>query len=166
MWRGVRGVCIGSVVLATSVAASAHDGAAGVFKERMNGMETLKAAMTSGRDMLRGATVFDADALRQDAERIAAHSGKAMTRLFPVGSLDHPTEAKAEIWADWDRFTDSAAHPETPALLTEGGSPFTRACAIRGDRTAMITKTTGLALTDAASAIGCSLDLCAVALGR
>ena len=64
-------------------------------------MKTLRA-------MMRGSQAYDAERVRAHAGAIARHAGEKLTALFPEGSLDHPTRAKSAIWADWDRFAESA----------------------------------------------------------
>lgn len=84
--------------------AVAHSGATGVVKERMDLMKAIGGAMKSLTEMMRSEKPYDAQRVRADAEIIVQHGGDAMTALFPEGSLEMPSEAKAEIWQDWDRF--------------------------------------------------------------
>ncbi|UUX51613.1 cytochrome c [Nisaea acidiphila] len=85
--------------------AAAHSGASGVVKERMEAMEAIGAAMKSLAGMLRGATGYDADAVRNAAAKISAHGGEKLTGLFPKDSIDGPSEATPAIWDDWERFS-------------------------------------------------------------
>lgn len=82
----------------------AHEGAKGVVKERMLAMEQVGEAMKDITAMIRGQKDYDAVALAASARLISEHGGPALTRLFPEGSLEAPTEALPEIWADWTRF--------------------------------------------------------------
>ena len=56
------------------------------------------------RSMMRGAQPYDADAVSEAAGIIRSHAGDALTDLFPEGSLNHPSEAKPDIWTDWSEF--------------------------------------------------------------
>ncbi len=98
-------VALGS---ATALVASAHEGATGIVGERMRAMEEVGDAMKVITAMFRGQTDYDADVVSEAAEVIAGHGGEQLTRLFPDGSLDHPTEALPTIWQDWDRFESLA----------------------------------------------------------
>lgn len=95
----------------------AHGGATGIVKERMDAMGDMKDSMKEVSDMFKGKTAYDANKVRASAEVLKAHSGTALTKLFPEGSLQHPTEAKAIIWDEWDRFSKLADHLGT---LSEG----------------------------------------------
>lgn len=82
----------------------AHEGAQGVVKERMMAMESVGEAMKDITAMIRGQTAYDPAAMAARARMISGHGGLALTRLFPEGSLEMPSEALPEIWADWTRF--------------------------------------------------------------
>ena len=86
----------------------AHSGAEGIVKERMMKMKTIGKAMKSMAVMIRNKTSFDPDKARIHALTIKNHSGKALTDLFPEGSLQQPTEAKPEIWSEWQEFEEPA----------------------------------------------------------
>ncbi|WP_286240818.1 c-type cytochrome [Neptuniibacter halophilus] len=95
----------------------AHGGATGVVKQRMDLMEDMKDAMKSVAAMFKGQTPYDADRVRAAAEVIRRHSGEHMTRLFPEGSLQHPSEAKPEIWEEWQRFSEMS---QRLGVISEG----------------------------------------------
>ena len=101
----------------SSAVVMAHGGATGIVKERMDAMGDMKDSMKEVSDMFKGKVPYDANKVRTAAEVIKGHSGNALTKLFPEGSLQHPTEAKAVIWKEWNRFTKLANHLET---LSEG----------------------------------------------
>ncbi|GAB5373767.1 MAG: cytochrome c [Acuticoccus sp.] len=94
--------------LSISAVAVAHTGATGVVKERMDQMMAIGDANKALRAMFAGEAPYDAAAVAENAETIRAHSGEAIISLFPEGSLDGPTEAKPEIWEDWDEFANLA----------------------------------------------------------
>ena len=56
-----------------------------------------------------------ADRVKAGARLIAGHAGEKITMLFPEGSNQHPSEASAEIWTDWKRFSELAIDLETTA---------------------------------------------------
>lgn len=109
-----------SAVIATvSIAGAvwAHSGATGVVKERMDGMMAMGKSVKEITPMMRGKTDYDAERIRAFAEEVRQHSGEAMTKLFPEGTTGAPSEAKPNIWTDWDEFAALAAQLET---LSEG----------------------------------------------
>ncbi|MAS04790.1 MAG: cytochrome C [Ahrensia sp.] len=107
----------GAIGLASIVAAYAHGGATGIVKERMEAMGTMSDVVKALSAMMRGETAYNADAVRDGAETIRRHAGEALTGLFPEGSGGEPSEAKAEVWSNWDEFSALAAQLET---LSEG----------------------------------------------
>lgn len=120
--RSMVTILLLAFVAATAVA---HTGATGIVKERMDQMEDLKGAMKALAAMMRGKDAYDPEAVRRHAGLIADHGGEAMTRLYPEGSLDHPTEALAAIWTDWGRFNDDAEtmRDYAIALAAAAGNP-------------------------------------------
>lgn len=125
---------VASVVSIVAVtAAFAHGGATGIVKERMDAMIALGKAAKSLSSMMRGQDDYDAGTVRAAAAEIEAHAGDAMTKLFPEGSEGMPSEARAEIWSDWNTFSELAMRLETLAVglqaaagngveMTNGGS--------------------------------------------
>ncbi|MFA3920677.1 c-type cytochrome [Ruegeria hyattellae] len=102
------GAVVASVLAVINQSVFAHGGATGVVKERMDGMGVMKEAMRVLTPMMRGQVDYDAAVVRERSEDISRHAGEALTRLFPEGSLDAPSEAKPEIWQDWDAFSAMA----------------------------------------------------------
>lgn len=95
-------------VLATSGLATlalAHGGATGIVKERMDGMMAMSEAIKSLSAMMRGDTEYDANAVRESADVIKSHAGEALTALFPEGSVSDVSEAKSDIWSEWETFS-------------------------------------------------------------
>jgi len=96
-----------AVALSATVASGlvlAHGDATGVVKERMELMKELKGAMKSLSKMFSGEATYDAAKVREAAAVLEAAAGEKLTRLFPQGSLHEPSEAKPEIWQEWQRF--------------------------------------------------------------
>ncbi len=94
-----------------------HSGAAGDVEKRMAGMSAMQKQIKALAPIMRGLADYDADAVRAAADTVLAHSGEALTALFPEGSNVHPSEALDTIWDDWDRF---AALAEALATTAEG----------------------------------------------
>lgn len=97
--------------------ALAHGGATGIVKQRMDAMVVISKAAKSLSDMMRGKTAYDSVAVREGAAKIRTHAGQAMTALFPENTGGGPSEARPEIWADWEEFRVLA---ERLAVLAEG----------------------------------------------
>lgn len=91
---------------ATIAAAFAHSGATGIVKQRMDAMGKMAKAMEALTSIMRGDVAYDAQKVKENASVIKAHSGNAISSLFPEGSLNKPSVAKAEIWSDWDVFVE------------------------------------------------------------
>ncbi|WP_417690857.1 c-type cytochrome [Roseibium sp.] len=109
----IAGACCCATVLGGSLAllsapGFAHGGATGVVKARMDLMGDLGKAMKSLGGMARGKTSYNAEEAMIAGESLNAHGGNALTDLFPEGSLEGPSEAREEIWTDWDRFAQFA----------------------------------------------------------
>ena len=82
----------------------AHGGATGIVKERMDGMVAMSKATKAITPMMRGNVEYNAEAIREYARTIEEHAGEAMTKLFPEGSGGMPSEAKDDVWTDWEQF--------------------------------------------------------------
>ncbi len=102
-----------AAVTLTAGLALAHGGATGIVKERMDGMVALQKAVKAVTPIMRGQVDYDANAVRAFAAAVAAHSGDAMTRLFPEGSGGKPSEAKDAVWSQWEEFEALALELET-----------------------------------------------------
>ncbi len=95
---------------------SAHVGATGIVKERMDAMSAIGQAMKTIGGDLKSTDRYDLAGIALAAEKIAAHGGQAMTELFPAGSLKAPSEASPAIWTDWTRFSEIASELQASAL--------------------------------------------------
>jgi cytochrome c556 len=98
-----------------TLAAFAHSGATGVVRERMDAMMEMGKAVKTVTPMMSGETAYDAEAVRAAAETFRRHGGETMTSLFPEGSGDAPSEAKAAIWSEPERFAALADRLEVYA---------------------------------------------------
>lgn len=105
----------GVIVAGAAVSASvfAHSGATGIVGERMGHMKMLSDAMKQLTPMFTGKAPYDAAKVRNLANTVKDHGGATMTALFPEGSIKPPSEAKPEIWTDWQTFQALADQLET-----------------------------------------------------
>lgn len=110
--------------LATCLAslAFAHQGATGIVKERMDQMGSIAKAMKGIGAMFKGAVDYDAEQVRALARDVAASGGTKMSVLFPKDSLQHPSEARPEIWTDWDTFSTRADEMQAAAVALANGA--------------------------------------------
>ncbi|MCW8915507.1 MAG: cytochrome c [Magnetovibrio sp.] len=88
--------------------ARAHSDATGVVKERMMLMEDIGKAMKQIAAMIKGKSPYDGKQIAHLSSVISERGGDHLTKLFPVGSLDKPTEATQNIWTQWDQFSGAA----------------------------------------------------------
>jgi cytochrome c556 len=86
---------------------SAHGGAKGIVKERMELMKDIGKAMKSLSAMARGKVPLDSTKVKAAAGSIALH-GQKIPALFPTGSNKGVTEAGPRIWKDPEGFRKSA----------------------------------------------------------
>lgn len=108
-----------ATIITGGLAAYAHTGATGVYKERMDAMMAMGKVVKTLSAMMRGETEFDAASVKEGARAIKSHAGGAMTSLFPEGTTEAPSEARAEIWTDWETFEALADQLETYATGLE-----------------------------------------------
>ena len=106
------------MVLLTPAALLAEKGATGVVKERMDLMETQKDAMKVIGAMAKGEAPFDSAKAGAAATEIKSTAAEIVD-LFPEGTVGPPSEAKPEIWTQWDKFTADAEALETAATALE-----------------------------------------------
>lgn len=120
------GLVMALTLLAFAPLAVAHEKATGVVKERMDLMDSQKDAMKVIGNMVKGKTPLDAPKAAEAARDIETTAQK-IHGLFPEGSTGHPSDAKPEIWTNWDEFTGDAdklhAAAKTLADALEAGSP-------------------------------------------
>ncbi len=95
-----------------AVAALAHGGATGIVMERMDGMSAMAKVMKALAPMMQGTAAYDAATVRSGAAQIADHAGEAMTAKFPEDTSGGASEAKPEIWQDWEDFAGLARQLE------------------------------------------------------
>ena len=98
----------------SSLNLSAHDGATGVVKQRMEAMSDMGDAMKAMASMVKGKQAFEPTVFIQSGETIMEHS-EMMPKLFPAGSLEGKSEALPAIWQKWDDFVSLAYRTKTDA---------------------------------------------------
>jgi len=86
----------------------AHDGAQGDVAARMSAMKVMGKAMKTLALTFRKKEGFDRAQVKFNALAIGSHGGKTLLELFPKGSISDVSEAKPEIWLDWQEFTAEA----------------------------------------------------------
>ena len=86
--------------LSSPPAALAHKGAMGIVKERMDKFEASEKATKRIKQALsRG----DSAVVTTEAELLVSWA-REMESFFPANSNQPPSEAKNEIWLQWDSF--------------------------------------------------------------
>jgi len=93
-------------IAAACLPSAAHEHAIGVVKERMDMMEAMAKRLKAIRERIDGKR--DLAAIKADAEAIAAHAPH-LVHLFPPGSTQKPTDARAAIWQNWSDFERKTA---------------------------------------------------------
>ena len=85
--------------------ASAHGGATGIVKERMDAMKEMGDTMKVMGDMVKGKRPFEADAFAEGAKIVSKHS-PMIPSLFPEGSGGGASEALPKLWKEWEQFEE------------------------------------------------------------
>ena len=110
-----------AVMLATSgISAIAHDHATGVVKERMEMMESMAKRMKAIRDRIDRKR--DLAGIKTEAEVIASQAPH-LVHLFPPGSTQKPTDARAAIWQEWPDFERKANELEAESKKLTTANP-------------------------------------------
>lgn len=100
----VISVFAGGLAIANLGDVLAHGGATGIVKKRMDGMSAIASQMKIIGQMAQGRTDFDADAARVAADALTVLALEIPDQ-FPENNLESPSDARAEIWQDWERFS-------------------------------------------------------------
>jgi cytochrome c556 len=112
----------------------AHDHATGVVKERMDAMEAMAKRNKAISERIR--TKRELAAIKADAEAIAGLAAH-IPHLFPPGSGQHPTRARAAIWQNWADF-ESKARALEAASRTLAAAKVDDAAALGAAASAMV----------------------------
>ena len=130
----IRAGLIALPIVLLGTFALAHGGATGIVKERMDQMVSISKAMKTMAKMVKGEIGYDASTMRTLAAQVSQNGGEALTKLFPKHSMDAPTEARHEIWQDWDVFERGAFAMQRAALdLSERAEEQTSAFRLFGE---------------------------------
>lgn len=113
-------LAIGAAWLTSAAQSIAHVHATGVVKERMEMMEEMAKHMKAIRERIDGKR--DLAAIKADAEAIASHAPH-IVHLFPPGSTQRPTDARATIWKNWGDFERIAVALEVESKRLMNASP-------------------------------------------
>lgn len=117
------------LTLITATTALAHSGVQNAaVKARMAGMTAIGDNMKVLGAMAKGQTAFDAQAAQSAAAAIASHAARTPD-LFMARESDPKSEARAEIW---DNFDDFVAKSKTLENLASDLSGSLRAAADLG----------------------------------
>ncbi|WP_135074765.1 cytochrome c [Terasakiella sp. SH-1] len=90
--------------LFTAFQAHAHDGATGVVKERMDLMKVIGKNTKAIAPIAMGAADMDLKAVEKGAMAIS-RAAKLVVDKFPKGSISMVSEAKENIWTNWEEFS-------------------------------------------------------------
>ncbi|WP_299147286.1 cytochrome c [uncultured Tateyamaria sp.] len=113
MRLGVFAVC---VVAATSGIALAHSGVKNAaVMQRMIGMSDISENMKIIGDMAKRQTPFDGEAARAAAVAIAGYAAQT-PELFAAFEMDPKSEAKPDIWDNFDDFRAKSMHMQNVAM--------------------------------------------------
>jgi cytochrome c556 len=123
MRRASLGVAFLLAFLTIAGLALAHKGATGVVKERMDLMDLQAKQMKMLNAMAKGKQPFDVAKAAHAARDISLTTRK-IPEMFPKGTDAPPSEARPEIWEDWDNFIGdaeaAAKAAEALATILEG----------------------------------------------
>lgn len=104
--------------LSTAVATMAHSNVADpTVKARMDAMSAIGASLKTLGGMAQGAVAFDAEAANAALAVVAAKAAETPA-LFEAQKTDPTSEARPEIWANWDDFVAKAEALEAAASVT------------------------------------------------
>jgi cytochrome c556 len=112
-----RLIIIATVLTAVSAAIpgilSAHDGATGIVKERMDNFKATQGHLKAIGGLMRSGDYAE---IINHAEQMKSWADQ-IPDFFPVGSDGAPSAAKPRIWEDFDGFKAAA---QTHATATQG----------------------------------------------
>ena len=92
-----------SAVLLGVESTQAHEGATGIVKDRM---DRFKASKESVKQIKKALKTKDWSAIQKEAKDLQQWASE-MSNFFPEGSNGKPSEAKDNIWSDWEGFLRS-----------------------------------------------------------
>lgn len=99
--------CSVLAVVAAIPGGSAHTGASGVMKERMDLMKNMADAMKVMGAMFKNEVRFEPAVVAEQATFLEDHAASIL-ETTPEGSNHHPSEALPVIWLKWSDYVASA----------------------------------------------------------
>lgn len=95
---------------AIALSATAHQGATGIIKQRMDAMSEMGDAMKTMGDMIKGKTAYEIGTVRLAVEQLSLHVESIPDQFpdTPESKNFSMTEALPEVWASKDRFIELA----------------------------------------------------------
>lgn len=91
-------------------------------KARMEAMKAIGGAMKTIGGMAQGKVAFDADAAAAAVAVMEAQSAQ-VPALFEAQESDPKSEAKPEIWTNWDDFVSKSQALNAAAKAADASSP-------------------------------------------
>jgi cytochrome c556 len=105
--RRMKQIAIATAVLMAALTSANAEEPENYIKYRQAMMKAIGGHMAASAQIVRGRVSPDGD-LAMHAKSLAALTAH-LTRLFPEGSDFGETEAKEEIWDNWDKFEQAAS---------------------------------------------------------
>jgi len=100
-------VTLPTLMIGYQVNVFAHSGAKGIVKKRMDTMKSIGAQMKKLGAIAKDSKHFNATLVQEAAKELQGHAAK-IPDLFPKGSNQKPSEARNEIWSNWNKFISIA----------------------------------------------------------
>lgn len=123
-------ICLAALV-AMALPVFAHTGATGIVKERMDAMKEMREAIRALGMVEREMVPYDPDLVGRASAIILTHAPQ-ISRLYPAGSFDAPSEALPLIDQEREAFNAIAVELEQAAtVLSETRSMVDAQLAIR-----------------------------------
>jgi len=121
--RRLTACAVGGAIVLSALAASAHEGATGLVKERMDSMSAIADSMKALGGMVKSGEVDGAQAVALGAR--VAEEARRVPDLFAEEELQPMSEARPEIWQDFADFTAKAEAMTAAAATLAAQAPAT-----------------------------------------
>ncbi len=117
-----RIVLAGAIVAVAGVAFAKGERTEPEAKARAETMQTIAAQTKVLGDMAGGKVAFDAAAAEAAKAALVAAAGNIPTAFETQGAADPASEAKPDVWSNWDEFLADAAALKTAAEAVDVSS--------------------------------------------